>query len=262
MRGGATTSQGGWVRRWLSVAGLLCAFAAHGADPEPFIMGTDVDETTHTWKWYSRIYGEAFRRMGIPLTMVMAPTLRLTAIADQGEVHGQGSRVFGYADTHPNQVRVPESVHDVRLSLYAFGPATVANSPKRLGDLTDGKATVEYRRGVAICEQTLKPLLSAERFSDVTTIEQGLKKLKSGRTDLYCDFDLAVRSVLLAPGMRGETGFRQAIDLGVGIPLYPYVHVSRAELAPRLAETLKKMKAEGLIERYFQEAERELGVAR
>jgi DNA-binding MarR family transcriptional regulator len=29
-----------------------------------------------------------------------------------------------------------------------------------------------------------------------------------------------------------------------------------------LAETLKKMKAEGLIERYQREAERELGVAR
>lgn len=232
------------------------------ADSAPFVMGTDAEDTTFTGKWYRRIYGEAFKRMDVPLTMVAAPTARLTTIADRGEVHGQASRVFAYADAHPDQLRVDEPVNDVRLALHAFGPAPPSGDPKRPEDLAAGTWRVEYRRGVAICEKMLKPLVPADRLSDVTGVEQGLKKLKAGRTDLYCDFDLAVLGELLSPTFKGETGYRQALDLNLGLPLHPYIHKSRAELAPRLAETLKKMKAEGLIDRYRHEVVRELEAAR
>lgn len=167
-----------------------------------------------------------------------------------------------YADTHPNQYRVDESIHDVRLILFAHGAVANSNLPKRLEDLATGKWQVEFQRGVAICEKLLKPLLPAERLSDVTSIEQGLKKLKAGRTDLFCDFDMAVMGELLEPAFKGENDYRRALDLGVAIPLYPYVHKSRADLAPGLVEVLKKMKAEGLVERYQLEAERELKAAR
>lgn len=254
--------------RWLVLAAaLLLPVPASAAAPAPaapaiFVMGTDLGETKPLGQWYRRIYGEAFRRMGVPLKVETLPTARLTVSADQGEVHGQGSRVFAYADSHPNQLRVDEVLHEVRLALFAFGPANRPDQPRRLEDLAGGKWLVEYRRGVAICEQTLKPLVAAERLSDVTAIDQGLKKLKAGRTDFYCDFDTAVLNELLTPEFKGETGYRNALDLGVGIPLYPYVHRSRAEIAPRLAETLRKMKAEGLIERYRREVEREAEAVR
>lgn len=251
-------------RGWplLLALALSLPMQPRAADSAPFVMGTDAEDTTFTGKWYRRIYGEAFRRMDVPLTMATAPTARLTTIADRGEVHGQASRVFAYADAHPDQLRVGESVHDVRLVLHAFGPATQPNPPKRLEDLAAGNWRVEYKRGVAICEQKLKPWVPADRLSDVTDVDQGLKKLKAGRTDLYCDFDLAVLGELLSPAFKGETGYRQTFDLDVGLPLYPYIHKSRAELAPRLAETLKKMKAEGLVERYRHEVVRELEAAR
>lgn len=253
-------------RRWLwllfpwLISGT--SFPAYGGASASFIIGIDADETTLTGKWYRRIYGEAFSRMKIPLTVVTAPTARLSVLADQGEVQGQCSRVFGYADAHPNQLRVEEPVHDVRLVLYAFGPAARPDRLLRLEDMATGKWRVEFRRGVAICEQKLKPLLPADMLSDVTGIEQGLKKLRAGRTDLYCDFDLAVRSGLATPEFKGVGGYREALYLGVGLPLYPYVHKSRGELVPLLARTLREMKAEGLIERYQLEAELELGVVR
>jgi len=49
------------------------------------------------------------------------------------------------------------------------------------------------------------------------------------------------------------------IEIGTAMPLYPYLHPKRAELAPQLAFALKEMKAEGLVERYRLEALRELG---
>lgn len=245
-----------------AILGVSVFSSAHAVAAEPFVMGTDVEETKLYGKWYRRVYGEAFRRMGVPLTVALVPTARLTTMADQGEVHGQPSRILAYVNAHPNQVRVEEALHQVRLALFAFGAAANPDQPGRLEDLAAGRWQVEYRRGVDICEQTLKPVLPAGRLSDVTSVEQGLKKLRAGRTDLYCDFDAAVRNELLGPTFKAETGYRMALDLGVGFPLYPYMHKSRAGLAPRLAETLRKMKAEGLIERYFRDAERELEAAR
>ena len=246
----------------LALQPVLAAPSSPPPPPTPFLLGTDLEETSLMGKWYRHIYGEAFRRMGVPLKVVTVPTARLPSIVGQGDINGQGSRVFAYAESHPNEVRVEEVLHEVRLALYAFGPPRNAEPPRRLEDLTAGKWTVEYRRGVAICEKKLKPVLPAERLSDVTTVEQGLKKLKAGRTDFYCDFDTAVRNELVTAEFNGDTGFHQALDLNVGLPLYPYLHKSHAELAPRLAETLRKMKAEGLIERYLHQSEHELGVTR
>lgn len=248
---------------WLVLMAMLGTLTppAVGAAPETFVMGTDLEESKPMGRWYRRIYGEAFRRLGVPLTIVVAPTARLTILADQGEIHGQGSRVFGYADSHLDQVRVEEVLHEVRLALFAFGPPSRAGDPRRIEDLATGKWSVEYRRGVAICEKLLAPVVPPAQFSDVTSVEQALRKLKSGRADLYCDFDLSVRNDLLTPVFGGTAGFRQALDLNVGLPLYPYVHRSRAELAPRLAETLREMKREGLIDRYRRDAELEAGAA-
>ena len=253
---------GGYVRAFtLSLFGVLFAQASAAAG-EPFVMGTDAEEATLVWRWYGRIFGEAFRRIEVPLTMESSPAARLTVIADQGLVHGQTARLFAYADAHPNQLRVDEPIYEVRIALHAFGPASPSGDPQRLADLQTGKWRVEYRRGVAICEQTLKPLVAAGQLSDVTGAAQGLKKLRAGRSELFCDVDISVRNALASAEFKGLTGYRQVLDLGVGMPLYPYVHRSRADLAPRLAQALKAMKAEGLIERYFGEAQRELEAAR
>lgn len=255
------------LRRLALVAALLLpAQTVLAASPPeltaPFVMGTDAEETTVTGKWYRRIYGEAFRRLGIPLSFLVSPTARLSTMADEGQVHGQATRLASYAEAHPNQLRVDEFAHLVRLALYAFDREARTGYPKRLEDLASGNWLVEYRRGVAICEKTLKPLLPAEKLSDITSTAQGMLKLKSGRTDLYCEFDLSIQFELLTPEFRGVSGFRPVLDLGVALQMYPYVHKSRSELAPKLAETLKKMKAEGLVEHYLREVQREHEAAR
>lgn len=248
----------------LFAACLLPAQAPRAAPPAvaPFVMGTDHDETTLVGKWYRRIYGEAFRRMEVPLTVTIMPIARLTVMANAGEIHGQPSRLAVYAEANPDQLRVDEVVHDMQLALFGFDPGARLGYPKRLEELAQGKWAVEYQRGILLCEKTLKPLVPADKLSDITNTAQGMNKLRAGRTDLYCDFRLNLEAQLLTPEFRGVTGFRPVLDLGNALPLYPYVHKSRAELAPKLAETLKKMKAEGLIERYFREARHEIEAAR
>lgn len=245
-------------------AGLLMVLpgVSHPAlagSPAPIVFGTDLDAATYSGNWLRRIYVEAFRRLGVPLEFAVFPTRRLSAELDQGHVDGEPVRVYGYADTHPNLVRVEESALDVVFALYTTNPELRLN---RLEDLAGTGWIGEYRRGVAFCETILKQRLPAARLSDVAATDQGLRKLLAQRTDFYCDIDNMVLTALALPEFKGVTRVRRLLDLGSPLPLYPYLHKKHAALAPRLAAALKQMKAEGLIERYRVDAEREFGIAR
>ena len=224
--------------------------------PAPFVIGTDDDPNEFGSRWVFLIYTEAFKRLGIPLELGYFPLARRTAFADSGVIDGDAARVYAYGDAHPNLIRVEESVVDLAFALYTANPTVRL---QRLDELPGSTLLVEYRRGILICEKTLKSLVTPERLSDVTSEEQGLKKLLAGRTDLYCDFDIPVQKILHSPGFKSGTSVRKVIDLGKPVPTFPYLHKKHAELAPRLGATLKKMKAEGLIEAYRLQVEREQG---
>lgn len=237
---------------------LTVAGGAAAADPAAFTMGTDIDDTTQSGRWMRKIYDEAFRRLDIPLKVAIFPTKRLSTAVDAGDVDGEFFRVYEYAAAHPNLVRVEVPVMEVVFALFTADPALRLN---RIEDLPASGLSGDYRRGVLVCETTLKQWLPADRLSDVNTTEQGLKKLIAKRSDFMCDMDTAVASVLLTPDFKHADAIRRLAEIKT-LSLYPYVHRRNADLAPRLAATLKKMRAEGLIERYRQESEREVGFAR
>lgn len=226
------------------------------AQSQPFIVGVDSDISTYLVQWTWLIYAEAFRRMGIPLKFNSYPLQRLSAMVDEGAIDGEGGRVYGYGATHPNLVRVEESLLELNFSLYTAHPTLRL---QRKDEQAFTGLRVEYRRGILMCETTLKRWVAPERLSDVTTVEQGVNKLLARRTDLYCDLDIHILTALHTPEFKGATSVRKVLDLSTSVPIYPYLHKKHAALAPRLAATLKAMKAEGLIEAYRLQTERERG---
>lgn len=237
---------------------FLVSAAASSQTRAPIVIGFDESPKIFGSVWSLRIYTEAFRRMGVPWKPEFVPLARRAALVDEGAIDGDGARVYGYADAHPNLVRVEESVMDLGFALYT-------NNPKlrlqRIEDLADQSLRSEYRRGINFCETKLKAVVAAERLTDVSAEEQGLKKLAAGRTDVYCDLESVVQKALSTPEFSDAKGIRKVYSLGV-LPTYPYLHKKNADLAPRLAATLKQMKAEGLIETYRLDALKELGWAR
>lgn len=227
------------------------------AGAAPFVMGIDHNEATLMGRWMRRVYTEAFRRLGMPLQFADFPTLRLSNTLERGAVDGEPARFLAYAAAHPSLVRVDEPVFDAQLALFA---ATPAPSLSRLEDLPGTSLRVEYRRGLVACEVALKPWQPAGRLRDVTTTEEGLDNLLRRPTTLvHCDSDVAFDSAIRMPRFKAvNSSFRQLLAIGQPQPLYPFLHRSNAELAPRLAAVLKVMKAEGLIQRYRREVEREL----
>ena len=105
-------------------------------------------------------------------------------------------------------------------------------------------------------------MVQADHLSDVLGVDQGVKKLLVGCADLYCDIDAWVREQLVSPEIKGAARVRKVVDLGKSVPTYPYLNKKHAALAPRMAEVIKKMKAEGLIEGYRLQVERELGIGK
>ncbi len=250
-----------WLRQvWLLLALLLPAAPALSQTAsetvKPFMMTLDSDPTNYGSRWANLIFAEVFKRLGIPFRMEHYSLARRTALMEEGMTDGEASRIYSYGDNRPYLVRVEESLVEFSFALYAANPAVRL---ERLEDLRASSYLVEHRRGILLCENTLKKWVPAERISDVLTPQQGLKKLVAGRTDLYCDLEVYVRQELMAPEFKSATPIRKVISVGNAVPTYPYLLKKHAALAPRMAAVLKQMKAEGLIEAYRLQVERDLG---
>jgi len=241
--------------RSLLIAGLLALLAmspcsVRSQSQRPVVMVTGQPETTFEGKWQRLTYQEAFRRLGLPLEVEVMPAQRMTAMVESGAVDGQFGRVLGYADAHPEQVRVDEPIYEVGFALLVSNPALTLS---HLQDLAATSLIGVYRRGVELCERSLSPLVGAERLSSVATERDALRMLVTGRVDYFCEIDVALMNALHSPEFKGAS-VRPLLTIGDRIPMFPYLSRKQAELAPRLAAVLKGMKAEGLLERFRQEA--------
>lgn len=251
------------ARAFALLAGLICLLAPLSASaqasapkpPKPFVIAVDSAAETYGGRLVTLVYGEAFRRLGIPLQIEHYTLARRTALVEEGIADGESSRVYAYGATRPHLVRVEESIIDLDFALYTANPKIQL---QHLDDLRNSKLLVEYRRGILLCEKTLRGLVAPERLSDVPTHQQGMRKLIAGRTDLYCELEPYVKELLDTPEFK-NTPVRKVISVGDAVPTYPYLNKRHAELAPRMAAVFKQMKAEGLLDAYRRQVERELG---
>lgn len=257
------------AQRWLGTLVLVAlsgggsAVQAGGTEQvaakAPFVLAYDEGgspEGAYSVLLYRRIYGEAFRRMKVPLEITHFPTARLTAMMEHGEIDGEMARSTVYSTLHPSLVRVEESVMLGHFGLYTAKPDLALES---VAALRDSDLRVEYRIGVAGCESQMKEVVSASRLSGIVSTRQGLEKLLLDRTDVYCDIDVAVQNNLYSGSIAGAKGLRLLLHVGQPAPLYAYVIPAHRGLAKGLAATLRQMKREGLVDQYTREVLRELG---
>lgn len=259
-RAGRQCLRTAWAH-WLGAAllGWAVPVAAVLAQPvTTLVLAGDVDPDALGSRWATRAYAEAARRMGIRIEIRNYPIARRASELDRGNIDGDSGRVWQYGDEHPNLIRIDAPFSELVFALYTADPAVRVQS---LDDLRGSGWMVEYRRGVLFCERALKSVVPADQVADLSSEDQGLKKLLAGRISLYCDVEYAVRSILNTPEFRDKTQLRKAFTLG-SVPIYPYLHRKHAQLAPRLTATLQAMLSEGLIEAYRVQLEKEMGWTR
>lgn len=234
----------------LALAAAATCTAASAQAPARFVMATHQPPDNFQGQWVRRIYTEAFRRLGVPMEVQALPLQRMTEMLDRGEIDGDVGRVHAHGLSHPELVRVEESMYDVVFGLYTLDQTIEL---KAIEDLGARPWSAAYVRGVAICERLLKPHIAPENLSALVTDEQGMLMLAMGRTHFYCSANHSVADAAARERFRDMPPPRLVLSMG-SIALFPYLHRRHAALAPRLAAVLRDMRAEGLIERFRLEA--------
>lgn len=209
--------------------------------------------TDFRWRWGELVYREAFRRLGIEFHYKVVPPARASAMADSGEVDGEPSRIAAYAALHPDLIRVNEVVYTDQILAYAVKPGMVLNGWE---DFRGTDYRVEHYRGMAYAQEYLPGVVKPEHLSTITTAQQGLKQLIADRIDVYVDSYSNVSLLLASPEFK-DAGIYSAGVL-MDISSYPYLHKRHADWVPKLAEVLRQMKAEGLVQQYFAQAKQEV----
>lgn len=242
--------------RFLYVAMTLLAFAssANGTslsdERRTILLGTTKSPDNFIGIFERLIYTEAFSRLHLQVDVIQMTLPRLDESLLSGMIDVE-VREWWYIDLHPELIlRVDEPVFSVSFGVYTANPDLQEQAVESL----PRNSNIEFRRGIYECEKAIKEIFPEERISDITTPEQGMRKLISGRTDLYCDVDLAVDYIRGRSKTQEFSSIRRVSEVGTPVRLYTYLSKRNAALAPRLNAVLKEMKAEGVFERLRMQA--------
>ncbi|MBU1229975.1 MAG: transporter substrate-binding domain-containing protein [Proteobacteria bacterium] len=185
-----------------------------------------------------RIVAEAFRRIGVPVRLLILPSERCLYNSNQGIDDGNYVRIAGLERLYPNLVMVPEPMTTFPFTAFTRDPTL------RL----DGWAglqghQVAYVIGWKLVEQNLAGVKGAHGLRD----EEGLfALLDKGRAGIVVGSLHTGQEIIRRKGYQGIYAILPSLATR---PMYIYLHKRHAELVPRLAEALRQMRREGVIER-------------
>jgi hypothetical protein len=230
------------VSLWMIVALFVVAFPSPGVAAEKIVLvGSEGTKASFTGKWLNLIYTEVFRRLGYELEYKGYPNERANVMAETGVVDGEIQRAASYQKISKNLLRVEEPSFSGHVAAYAATPGVVLDGWE---SLKNTNYRVEYRRGSKLPQTVLPKVVRPEKLSTISTVEQGLKKLIAGRTDIFIEQELVVD--------KAEIDYSSLYQAGIVYTgnSYLYMHKRHAALLPKIAEVLKNMKQEGVVERY------------
>lgn len=234
-----------WVLALLVMTALPCSNVSAGK--MVLVSSQDTKESLYG-SWLNLIYTEVFRRLGYEFEYVGYPGGRAPVLAEAGEVDGEIHRGIDYEKTTRNLLRVSEPHFTISYMAYAVTPGIVLSGWESLKNTS---YPVEYRRGAKIPEAALPGVVKANMLSDVTIAELGFKKLIEGRIVLYIEQEAVALKTLKKLKM-AEFNTESVYSAGIMYSgeSYVYLHKKHAGKLPQIAETLRTMKQEGVIERY------------
>jgi polar amino acid transport system substrate-binding protein len=213
---------------------LLSAFAA--ATPT---LTVSTNNTPQDRRALQELSQEAFRRVGVDFRLVSLPSERSLHSANQGEVDGEGLRIAGLSSQYPNLVQVPERY--IGVSFVAFSrDATIkldngwdSIKPYSVAFITGWKMFEANASGARVVNKVDKP-------------EQMFRMLDGGRVDLvlYTRAD----GIALVHSM-GLASIAPLFPSLKEVDMYLYLNKKHEALAPKLAQALRDMKADGTYNR-------------
>jgi len=182
---------------------------------------------------------EALRRLGYELNLVNLPSERSLVAANAGEVDGEGLRVPGLQQQYPNLIQIPERF--IGISFVAF--AKDKNIKLEQGWDSLQPYSVAFITGWKMFEANAG---GARVVNKVDKPEQLFLMLDNDRVDLalYTRADgIALARKLGLPQVAPLVPALKDVDM------FLYLNKKHAALAPKIAQALRDMKADGSYQR-------------
>jgi len=211
--------------------------------PDTFVFATVNPPETRIYKVSKAILSEALGRYGIKVALQFYPPKRAQTFACSGEVDGESHRIYSYLESSPSLVRVEEPVQEVLQSVFSVRTDIRVDGWKSLAPYK-----VIYIRGVKVSEDGLRGVVPDENLISVDTHETAFKMLARGRGDLTIASPDTGAAILKKLSLE-NSNIRVLSPPLVRLKLYTYLNEKHADIALRLAETLRSMKADGTFDR-------------
>lgn len=203
---------------------------------------TLVINTSHTYPrstpdglgFQDLIIKEAFRRVGIPITIVHLPSERALRTVNAGIDDGNYARVAGMEKKFPNLIMVPERISEFYFSAFTTNPSII---------VTDWDSLRPYNvaiiTGWKILEEKITNTHSLTKVKDETSL---FHLLTLNRADIVV-FDL-----LQGKGFIKKNNLNGIVALSPPLAqrdMYLYMNKRHAALVPQISSSLKSMKEDG-----------------
>jgi polar amino acid transport system substrate-binding protein len=191
----------------------------------------------------------AFQRAGLSFNSVRLPLPRSIEDANDGAIDGDLHRIADVARLHPNVIQVPTPINRVDVAMYGNSDAIRTKTRAQVSLLR-----VVVPRGTLLATK----YLSGMKVTVGQTRDTIFEMLAQGRVDCVFISYLDVESELTRRHLNGLVLWPH---LWASEPIYLMLNKRHAALVPRLDAALQQMKAEGLIDRTYNDALRQWQIA-
>lgn len=200
--------------------------------------------TAHGDGFLDILVAEAFKRAGATVRFVTLPPERGLRNANEGIEDGEVTRIAGIELNYRNLLPVPEKVIDWKFSIFSRSP--------NLDIQSDWHALARYSVGIIkgwkIAEKNLHGKLDVVYAGDVSQLFRLLEKERAEVIVYSREMGLAY---LQAEGLHGIYLLEPPLE---SREMFIYLHSKHAAFVPKLAESLRSLKADGTYERMYRES--------
>lgn len=224
------------TRRWFLLAALPGLAPAGEALALETLHITAVNKTGAS-AVAARLLADIYRRagLGLQIEVLPAPRASLTALSDKAD--GELIRIASYGQTYPQLLRVDPAFYRVSVRAYSLPARSVSvHSREDLKHYSLGSI-----RGMSYVQEL------TENHPALTLTQNPLqlfRMLAAGRLDVVICTTLAAQSAIASLGLRD-------IDASAELArfeLHHYLLIRHRDIAPRLADLIRRMRDSGELE--------------
>lgn len=221
---------GGIGRR--AFAGALLGWSATGAHARDVLTITAVNKTGAS-AVAARLLADIYRRAGLELQIEVQPAPRAGLTALSGQADGELVRIASYGQNYPQLIRIDPPFYRVGVRAYSL-PSRSASVRTR-DDLKH--YTLGSIRGMAYVQELTE---THPAVTQTQNAQQLFRMLLAGRLDLALCTTQAARASLLSLGA-------PEVDASPELAAFElhHLHERRRDLAPRIADAVRRMRDSG-----------------